>query len=520
MKNKLKWCTFILLSSLLVSCDIFISNKNSSEESETYSNSHSTDLSFDFSSTTNDDKVYDVATPGAAHQNTGTSIPLLNTAFNGNKEDYQTFNELHSTQLVDGTTRLNLTKNVQSLEYNEGYVTPSIGKIKGLVIPVDFKDNIMGDNENHTASKADWQSVASFYYNSSYGQLDLSFDILDWYTCKYNASYYANLKEGVYSGEVPGVSAIIDEALSYYENKIDLSIYDNNHDGYIDSLYIVYNHAIDYTSDDPFWWAYQYGFFEEKTYDGVSPYGYMFAGYHFLFETNSFGNPTNCNTHTLIHESGHMFGLLDYYDYDSSVGCNKGGFGGADLMDNTVGDHNAFSKISLGWIQNPIYVNFTKSQHEYIDIKLKPFETSGDVILICDNYDASKGMFQSYFLLEYYTNTHLHEYDQIYNGEGIRLLRVHADLETFKENGYSYEYYKYDNSYTNLNLIDVICQDKTLEGLYTKKEYNTYCATANNLYRTNESRSTLYYTSTSTSNYYFKVMDVNSDEATVRIYRK
>ncbi len=529
MKKQTKYYTILLLSSLLTSCEIFISNDNAPAPSETLSDSktsfiedsaNSSSLSSYTSESINSSENLEVVTPGKAHTNTGTSISFLNTAFNGNKEDYQTFDNLHSTSLVDGATRLNFTNNVQTLEYNEGFTTPSIGKIKGLVIPVDFKDSIMSNEESATATKADWQSVASFYYNSSYGQLDLSFDVLDWYTCKYNSNYYASLKEGKYSGDVPGVSAIIDEALSYYEKQIDLSIYDNNKDGYIDSLYIVYNHAIDYDSSDPFWWAYQYGFFEEKTFDGVYPYNYMFASYDFLLEDDSFGNPSSCNTHTLIHESGHMFGLVDYYDYDNKSGCNKGGFGGADLMDNTVGDHNAFSKISLGWIKNPIYVNFEKTKHEYIEIALKPFETSGDVIMICDDYDSSKGMFQSYFLLEYYTNTGLHAYDQIYEQDGVRLLRVHADLETYNDNGYTYDYYKYDNSYTNLNLIDVICQDKAFEGLYSKQEYSTYCATSSNLYRSNDSRDTLYYNSTKTSNYSFKVISMNENEAIVRIYRK
>jgi M6 family metalloprotease-like protein len=42
-------------------------------------------------------------------------------------------------------------------------------------------------------------------------------------------------------------------------------------------------------------------------------------------------------------------GLPDYYDYDDTTGP-KGGVGGWDMMDYNGGDHNAFSKYLLGWI--------------------------------------------------------------------------------------------------------------------------------------------------------------------------
>src|SRR5205085_9571813 len=53
---------------------------------------------------------------------------------------------------------------------------------------------------------------------------------------------------------------------------------------------------------------------------------------------------------TLIHEMGHAFGLPDYYDYEPGNGPD-GGLGGLDMMDANVGNHNAFSRWLLDWIQ-------------------------------------------------------------------------------------------------------------------------------------------------------------------------
>ena len=44
-----------------------------------------------------------------------------------------------------------------------------------------------------------------------------------------------------YTGETPGVSAIIHEVLRNAQKDYDLSQYDGNNDGYIDALHIIYS---------------------------------------------------------------------------------------------------------------------------------------------------------------------------------------------------------------------------------------------------------------------------------------
>ena len=56
------------------------------------------------------------------------------------------------------------------------------------------------------------------------------------------------------------------------------------------------------------------------------------------------------DAHTFIHETGHLLGLDDYYDYNDYRGA-KGGLYGADMMDNNIGDHGSVNKLLLGWIE-------------------------------------------------------------------------------------------------------------------------------------------------------------------------
>ena len=79
----------------------------------------------------------------------------------------------------------------------------------------------------------------------------------------------------------------------------------------------------------------------------------------------------------------------DYYDYEEGNGPD-GGIGGGDMMDYNVGDHNAYSKMMLGWI-SPIVMTDTDT------ITLSSFGSSGDAIFIFKDYNGS-------FFSEYYVS--------------------------------------------------------------------------------------------------------------------
>ena len=51
------------------------------------------------------------------------------------------------------------------------------------------------------------------------------------------------------------------------------------------------------------------------------------------------------DSHTFRHESGHIFGLEDLYDYSG----NYLPMGGFTLQVNNLGDHDPYSRLALGW---------------------------------------------------------------------------------------------------------------------------------------------------------------------------
>ncbi|MDF2700255.1 MAG: hypothetical protein K0Q49_1811 [Haloplasmataceae bacterium] len=337
---------------------------------------------------------------------------------------------------------------------------PSTGDVNILVIPIQFpNDKFMLSELNRInygffGDGSRYETLKSYYQESSYGALNISGTVLSPYTAANNYSYYENYysrnNEDSY-----GVDVLIEELMAYYLDNnpnLDLSPFDSEGDHYIDGVHLVYSAPIDYVQEDPIYWAYQYYYMptsgtENEDYHYWGDYGidsYVFSGVDFLNEYNTE------NAWTIIHETGHLFGLEDYYDYTVDSDNNKGGLGGIDMMDNTIGDHNPFSKLLLDWI-DPIVVSDTTT------IKIDKYETSGDAIIVASEFDS---IFDEYFILNYYTPTGLNEENTYLNESGLIMYDVKSYLPTDYENLSEFSYYFLNNNSDSINkLISIVEAD-------------------------------------------------------------
>lgn len=442
------------------------------------------------------------------NENVKNTIELLNNAFNAKVDIngnplFQDFSTIEYNNDFDKAERFTVQENISRFLSNK-YDTPSSGNVNSLVIPVEFKDYKAKDLKVKDLLP-DYQSVASYLYNSSYGKLNITFDVLDWQMMSKNSTYYDTLDENLYESN-NGPNAIKDEALSKIESKVDLSKYDNNSDGIIDSLIIIYSAPIQYQRGD-LYWAYKTEHEQLKEYDGLRAQSYAFMGYSFLLSNNK-----SCDTRTFIHETSHLLGLEDYYDYSSKVGYSKGGLGGADMMDLNRSDHNPFSKMYLGWVDNPILVNLEKGEETIITID--SFSTNGDCIILANDFYKRDGMFQDYFIVYLYdADNPLNKKQTVFTEDGVRVLRIHGQANSF--------YCVNDNSYTDYNVIDNINNNK--EGfIYTKYEYALNCAKKSDLFYENEGASNMtYYDDESEKlDYGFKVLKIEDNKATIKIFKE
>ncbi len=339
--------------------------------------------------------------------------------------------------------------------------TPTVGKAKLLVIPVWFNDSYNFINEDKKMNVREdisaayfgkntdtgWRSVKSYYEEESHGKLKLDGTVSNWYFP--NTSYRTYKSDADHSL----TTSLVKEASDWYftnnpeDNRTN---YDCDKDGYLDGVVLIYA-APDNTQfsdgDCSNLWAFCYWIQNTDVKNTIKPGANVFfwASYDFMYGKNKAvsrtgkdkyadgdtSNNVDVDAHTYIHEMGHMFGLEDYYDYSSYGYAPAGGFS---MQDHNVGGHDPFSVFALGW--GKAYVPTTSAE-----INLKPFVSSGEMIILSPNWNAINSPFDEYLILEYYTNEGLNYFDTNHpymdglkeyptgsKQSGIRLWHVDARL--------------------------------------------------------------------------------------------
>ncbi len=400
--------------------------------------------------------------------------------------DYQT--ETPSDQRkADGITLQDLRKEVHDLT--------TTGNQRVLVVPVKFEDTTedffdyyepgLGfDGMRRIIEQAyfgadgenGWESLSSFYYKSSYGQLNITGKVAPWYTFPGDGADFYNLAGGTAS-----VYRLVDDiALWYKENFDDYPSFDSDDDGYFDCIQLIYAHenCIEHSSTrvcqdnkkypeaGDLFWSFTWKRSGVKPLKGwPKPFTFCWISYDHLLNTfnkeyKDKNNHLLGDAHTIIHESGHALGLLDYYStgYDGSTPA-----GGVDMMDNNIGDHCAYSKWQYNWVapkEQIIYDSKDSKTQEY-EITLKPFESSGDFVIVPaysrdqlqEGKDPGKldSPLNEYLTVEYYTPTGLNEQDskseysleggsRAMSESGLKIFHVDSRLGYLSANNSTGEY--------------------------------------------------------------------------------
>ena len=272
-----------------------------------------------------------------------------------------------------------------------------------LVVPVYFTDSSVASSEELKKEKkillenaffgdesyTTYQSVASYYNKSSYGHLRIKGEVLDWVSISQSSSEaYAEGKNSPenYSDKI--AKMVVDGLDKETFNK-----YSTNHEGILDALYLIYDYPYQdnkKNSEDSLFWAYTY---HCKATNKVS--NYSWSSFDFVGEKATKNHKVDATTY--IHETGHLFGLLDYYNKGSLSSYQPMGF--MDMMDYNLGDHSPLSKYLLNWT-SPYILNMGDKKSGSITIK--PFSSSGDLILVPKS-DYNGTAYDRYLLISFFT---------------------------------------------------------------------------------------------------------------------
>ena len=289
---------------------------------------------------------------------------------------------------------------------------PTSGVVRVPVILVNFSDYSFSLDEpvaqfddlfngNGGSNPHATGSVYSYYAASSDSALSLQYDVFGVYTLSHEMAYYGDNEKNL-SGEVIGhnirIRELIIEAVGLADKAgVDFSVYDNNHDGYVDNVSIVvagYNEAEG--GEERTIWPHYSSISGSGQYDGKK-----LGGYLVISELRGYKGKTQAGIGTYCHEFGHALGLPDLYDTSNGDNYTVGYWdimcsGSYNNQGCTPPSFTAFERFVMGWL-TPEQLT-TPSLHT-----LAPIETSNQAYLISyttHNLKALSPAPSEYFLLE------------------------------------------------------------------------------------------------------------------------
>lgn len=286
-------------------------------------------------------------------------------------------------------------------DYLEQENLPSLGEAKILVVPCVFKEEreftesdlaniekgFFGDD---LPSEGGYHSLKDYYYQSSLGKLSLTGEVTDVLSIPYTVDELE--EDGSY---LPGVAASCLYDDSSFVSDSFLRKYDKDEDGYLDSVVFVYSSPT--SSRTGSFWAWVANVDTKPDLSRPITSRHMWVGIDFFADEDY-----AIDTHSIIHETGHLLGLRDYYPSDNYYLA----LGGHSMMDYNISDHDPYSKMLLGWAE-PTYYDF--DGYDKVTVELPSFEDTNAFLLYKPNWNHSS--LDEYLLFEFYTPTKLNLLD-------------------------------------------------------------------------------------------------------------
>lgn len=322
--------------------------------------------------------------------------------------------------------------------------TPHIGEDKGLVILINFSDtkmrtlnaqdefhkafNMLGYNQhNHIGS------VRDYFIDQSYGQYDITFDVVGPVTLSKNEIYYGKNDE---IGDDIHPAEMVIEACKLVDSQVDFSKYDNDGDGYVDQIYCIFagyseaEGAPTYTI-----WPHEADLeIGLERNDGDGPIfldGVTINTYACSSELAGSRGTNISGIGVACHEFAHILGLMDTYTYTTGwIGMENydimaaGEYCGPNQRGEVPCGFTAFERWQAGWL-TPIEL----SSPTTIDAMPELQDTAVAYILY------NEGNRDEFFLLENRQSRGWFKYLNTYTGaHGLLVTHIDYDEEAWLDN--------------------------------------------------------------------------------------
>ncbi len=253
-------------------------------------------------------------------------------------------------------------------------------------------------------------SVRDYYLENSYGQFDLSVDVVGPYTAQHNMAHYGSTWAGA--------RQLATEAVHLANPDVDYSDYDNNGDGWVEGIYMIFAGYGEEAGGGPNTiWSHAWNI------DPVQLDGVWISRYACSPELRGNSGTNITRIGVIGHEFGHILGAPDFYDTDGSgSGGQYTGTGSWDMMAGgtwnnggaTPAHHNAYTKTHTYQWASPTILNQPTS------ITMDHAAAHHDSF-----YRINTNTPGEYYLLE---NRHQVGFDAAIPGEGLIIYHVHKEI--------------------------------------------------------------------------------------------
>ena len=322
---------------------------------------------------------------------------------------------------------------------------------RGLVILVNFTDvafetekaemdsMLIGDNytrdysytyRNKTYTVKSQGSARQYFQDASKGQYNPQFDVVGPVTVSNNMSYYGKNDN---SGSDMHPDKMVSEAcrLADTEFDVDFTQYDNNNDGYVDFVFVIY---AGYGEADggasTTIWPHSWNLLSAGTRCEVD--GKIVDLYACGNELDYYSK-MHTGIGTFCHEFSHVLGLPDLYVTNTATHATLGEW---DIMDygpynnegNTPPTFSAYERFFMGWLQPTLIVDSA-------EISLNELQASNTALLISEtdehNLIGNDPNPTTFYMLE---NRQQTAWDEHLPGHGLMLTKIRYSYNKWFEN--------------------------------------------------------------------------------------
>ena len=288
----------------------------------------------------------------------------------------------------------------------------------------DYSYFYRGKKQSITSKGSAWQ----YFYDSSNGHYDPQFDVIGPVTVSKNMAYYGkNVND---FDAAPWT--MVKEACQLVDDSVDFKQYDNNNDGYVDFVYVIYaGYGEADGGDKNTIWPHSYWLLEA----GITCK--LDGKYVDLYACgNEMDSRTNYHTGigTFCHEFSHVLGLPDLYE-TTGYGTHKT-IGAWSILDygpynndgNTPPAYSAYEQFFMGWLIPRLIVDAE-------NVELEELQASNSALLISSsdqhNLIGNDPKPTTFYLLE---NRQQVGWDEYLPGHGLMLTKVQYDYNKWINN--------------------------------------------------------------------------------------